>query len=249
MKLSVIIPARNEEAVIGKMIRMLLLVYGSYIHEMIVVDDGSTDTTPVILSKLAKQYKKVKVIRRKPPHGVGLALRAGLKAGSHNATHILTMDADFIRNVPDLEDFFSKIRFYDGLIGSRYGEKNRLIRYPIVKKVCNRGFHFLINICYGIKRSDLTNNFKLYKKEVFDAITLKSDDYAINAETGLYPILLGYRIGEIPVTWFAREREMGQSKFQLLHVLPGYAAVLIRALDYSKICRIPAIRFFRRLVK
>jgi dolichol-phosphate mannosyltransferase len=234
MKLSVVIPARNEEEVIEPLVIMLLRVFDEYIHQIIVVDDGSTDNTVMIVKKLSKKDSRVELFSRTPPHGVGRALRDGLKRVKKTATHILTLDADFTRNIPDLFPFFEKINECDGIIGSRYMEKYSLVRYPELKKFFNRSFHLLVRLLYGVNQHDLTNNFKFYKKEVFDALPLSATDYAINAETGLYPILLGYNILELPVIWFARGKNMGQSKFKLLSVAPGYIQVLRKAKNIVK---------------
>ncbi len=234
IKTSVILPAKNEEKTIAKMCLVLLSLYEKYIQEIIVVDDNSTDKTASIVEKLGKTHPQIKLIKRKPPSGVGLAIRDGLKQVSNKSSHILTLDADFIQNVIDLEEFFLKINKYDGLIGSRYKEKNSLVNYPPLKKFFNRSFHLLVRLLLRIKHKDLTNNFKLYKKDLYLSLPLTANDYSINAETGLYPILMGKKIGEIPVIWFARRRNMGTSKFHLLSVAPGYFHILIQALVFQK---------------
>lgn len=229
MNVSVIIPAKNEESTIERMVVMLLSVYPYIINQVIVVDDGSTDRTRTILKKLAQKDRRITVMSRKPPFGVGLAIREGLTRVSARSTHILSMDADFIRNISDLNEFFTEIRKWDGIIGSRYGQRNLLIQYPFLKRIANRAFHLIVRLLFGITHTDLTNNFKLYKKVLFQNLPLKASDYAINAETGLYPIRMGYTIGELSVPWFARERHMGVSKFRLARLLPSYLAVLARA--------------------
>jgi glycosyltransferase involved in cell wall biosynthesis len=234
MKVTVILPAHNEEAVIGKMILMLLAVYSKWIAHVIVVDDCSSDRTPAIVRALQKSDKRIILIRRKPPGGVGLAIRDGLAAVPPDTTHILSIDADFIRNIPDLFEFFDRINYCDGLIGSRYIKPHSLIRYPMFKKICNRMFHLVIRLVFGIKHKDISNNFKLYKKSVFNSLPLTKTNFAVNAETGIYPILMGFDIREIPVTWYAREDDMGFSKFNILKVATGYISVIIDALAYSK---------------
>jgi dolichol-phosphate mannosyltransferase len=230
MIVTALLPAHNEQDVIGKMSVMLLRVYGTWIKHIVIVDDGSTDNTAGIIKALAKKDKRIiPVFRPHAPHGVGLAIREGLTHIPNGTTHILSMDADFIRNIPDLFEFFKHIPKYDGLIGSRYLKRYSLIRYPFLKKIFNRCFHLLVRLFYGVHQTDLTNNFKLYKTSVFRALTLTEQTFAINAETGLYPILLGYKIGELPVTWFARGENMGSSKFHLLRVADGYIRVLLKA--------------------
>jgi dolichol-phosphate mannosyltransferase len=234
---TVILPARNEADVIGIMVRMLLSVYPEYIKHVIVVDDGSTDQTAVIVRRMGKADRRIQLFCRKAPHGVGLAIRDGLSHVPRDTEYILSLDSDFTRNIPDLEAFFAAIRGCDGLIGSRYMRRHSLIRYPFVKRICNRTFHLLVRLAYGVKQHDLTNNFKLYKKSVFAALPLTATDFAVNAETGLYPILLGYKIKELPVTWYAREDGMGSSKFNLLKVASSYFSVLIKAKDINHVTK------------
>ena len=230
LKLSVIIPCHNEERNIQKLTDALLKIYNQEILEIIIVNDGSNDKTPNIANGLAQKNNKIKVLHRIPPHGVGLALREGIKNVSPEATHILTIDADFIQNVPDIKLFLEKIADYDGLVGSRYLLPGYLIRYPIAKRAANRIFHLLCKIFLGITQKDLTNNFKLYRKEIFDSIPLTSSNFSINAETGIYPIIYGYKIGEVPVKWIGRTKSMGASKFKLLSVGPYYLRVLLMSL-------------------
>lgn len=226
IKLSVVIPCHNEAKNIQKLVNQLFTSYHNEILEIVIVNDGSKDKTGVIANELAALNKKIKVIHRIPPNGVGFAIREGLKNVNPLATHILTLDADFIENVPDIRLFIHQINDYDGLVGSRYLLPNHLIHYPFAKRIANRIFHLFCRLLLGIKQKDLTNNFKLYKKEIFDTIPLTSFNFSINAETGIYPIIYGYNIGEIPVKWVGRTSSMGMSKFKLLSVGPYYLRVL-----------------------
>jgi dolichol-phosphate mannosyltransferase len=244
MNTTVILPARNEADVIAKMCTMLLLLYPKYIKQIIVVDDGSTDRTAEIVTHLSKNDKRIILVKRKSPHGVGLAIRDGIKAVPQVSDYILSMDADFIRNLPDLDDFFTLVPKYDGLVGSRYLRRHSLIRYPLVKRIFNRLFHLLVRISFNVRQHDLTNNFKLYKKSVFGALPLSASNFAINAEIGLYPVLLGYKIRELPVTWYAREDGMGSSKFNLVKVAASYFAVYLKASRYSDTLVARMIKFF-----
>lgn len=227
IKLSIVIPAHNEQENLKKIVEEFLNVYPKEILEIIIVNDGSTDKTGKIADKLASKYKKVKVIHRDPPNGVGLAIRDGIRAVNPKSTHILTLDADFIENVPDIKLFLEKIENYDGLVGSRYLIPGSLVRYPLAKKIANRSFHYLCRVLLGIRQKDLTNNFKFYKKEIFDKIPLTSSNFSINAETGIYPLIYGYNIGEVPVKWIGRTESMGMSKFKLFSVGPYYLRVLL----------------------
>src|SRR4030042_4729859 len=120
IKTTVIIPVKNEEQTISKFVRLLLTTYDAYINEILIIDDGSTDSTFSVISELSKKYRKAKPVKRSFPFGVGIALREGLKRVSKSSNYVLTLDADFVRNISDLEDFFNIIPQYEGFIGSRY---------------------------------------------------------------------------------------------------------------------------------
>lgn len=229
IKLSIVIPAHNEENNLPKLVKAFFKKYPTEILEILIVNDGSTDKTKEVCKKLKKTFKKIRVINRKPPNGVGLAIREGVRSVNKKCTHVLTLDADFIENVKDIKRFFKIIDNYDGLVGSRYLLPDSLVRYPYIKRVANRGFHTLCLILLGINQKDLTNNFKFYKKEIFEAIPLSSKNFSINAETGIYPIIYGYKIGEVPVKWIGRTASMGLSKFKLVEVGPDYIKVLSKA--------------------
>ncbi len=88
MKLSIVIPAHNEEANIKKLVSAFFRHYRSYINEIIVVNDGSTDQTRHIVGLLARKNKKIKLVNRKPPNGVGLAIKDGIRNVKKNGQKI-----------------------------------------------------------------------------------------------------------------------------------------------------------------
>lgn len=235
MKISVVIPAHNEESNLGKISKLLLKNFNSLIYEIIIVDDCSTDQTAVLLNQLAKRFKKIKPIYRQGNKGVGRATREGLNAVSDKSDYVLMLDCDFIQNIPDIHNMIKLSPLSSGLLGSRYIKKGQLINYPIIKKIANRTFHILIRLLLGITQLDVTNNFKLYRKEVVEKIKplLKSEGFSINAETGIYPLLLGYQLKEVPVFWIGRTKNMGFSHFNILKACPGYIKVLFQTFKFK----------------
>ncbi len=229
MKLSVVLAAHNEEENIAKLIPGLIKSYNKHILEILVVNDASADKTEEVARKLMKKHSKIKLINRQPPCGVGRALKDGFRNVSEKADWVLTMDSDFIHNVPDLQRFIEKTKEgYDLVIGSRYMPEGKLVNYPLLKRITNRMYHILLRNVLGIKCHDLTNNFKLYKAEIVKSIKWKSNDFAINAETGLFPYVKGYKVVEIPVAWI--QRSHGKSDFKVLGLAPSYLKVLSRVL-------------------
>jgi hypothetical protein len=224
---SVVIPCYNEEKNIEILIRNLEILYGEYIHEIIPVDDNSTDNTKNILVKLAKKDSRVKPIYRKPPRGVGRALREGY--AKSEAPYILSLDCDFHQLLPEITDIFDAAsKGYDIVIGSRFSRHSVLLNYPLNKIIANRGFHLLAQIMFRRGFRDLTNNLKLIKRKVLQNFELDQPDFSVNAEIGLRCLLSGCPYIEIPISWINRDREMGVTSFRLMEVGMNYWKVLFR---------------------
>ena len=196
-------------------------------YEIIPVDDNSRDRTADIIRRLATENPKVRPVFRTPPNGVGRALKDGYRAAM--GEYVLSMDCDFQHLLPELRDLFDAIaQGYDVAVGSRFSRHSVLLNYPIQKILVNRGFHSLAQILFLRRFRDLTNNLKLMRKEVVDHMELKQPGFAINAETGLQPLLMGYSIKEVPISWINRTPDMGMSSFKLVKVGGGYWQVLLR---------------------
>ena len=234
--LSVILIAHNEEQAIGPMLDGLLATYDREILEVIVVDDASSDRTPEIVESWAERNPKVRLLKRTPPCGVGRALKTAFGNISLQAEYGLSMDSDFVENINQVRALLNAIEQEncDGVIGSRFVKGGKVIRYPFLKRVMNRLFHRVIKVLFGIKQNDITNNFKLYKADIFRALPWKSDGFAMNAETGLLPILFGYNLIEVPVLWIDRDPTMGRSKFGLFKHGGGYLRVILYALKLTR---------------
>src|SRR4029077_3479435 len=162
--------------------------------------------------------RRVRLIKRTPPCGVGRALRTGFANISPRAEYVLTMDSDFVENIAQVRALLDAMEKgdCDGVIGSRFVAGGKVVRYPVLKRLMKRLFHGVVRILFRVKQNDLTNNFKLYKARIFRSMPWKSDGFAMNAETGLLAVLFGYNLIEIPVVWVDRDPQMGKSKFGLL---------------------------------
>jgi len=145
------------------------------------------------------------------------------------------MDSDFVENINQVRALLDKIeeKDCDGVIGSRFVKGGKVVGYPFLKHLMNRLFHGSVKTLFKISQNDLTNNFKLYKTDIFRSMPWNSDGFAMNAETGLLPILCGYKIVEVPVVWINRNPEMGRSKFGLLKHGAGYIEVIFHALRFA----------------
>jgi dolichol-phosphate mannosyltransferase len=144
-------------------------------------------------------------------------------------SYILTMDSDFVQILPELRDMFDAIADgYDGAIGSRFSHESMLVNYPFLKTISNRGFHLLVNLLLPLRVRDLSNNLKLYRADILKTIDIEQPHFAANAETGLKPLLAGYKIKEVPISWINRTTGMGESSFRVVNVAPHYFAALVK---------------------
>jgi dolichol-phosphate mannosyltransferase len=223
---SFVIPCYNEEMNVRLLVNRILNLYRDCVYEIILVNDGSSDGTAKEMADLARQNDLVKPLHRSTPNGVGHAIAEGLsQAGGR---YVLTMDCDFAHLLPEFRDLFdSAVEGYDVVVGSRFSRHSVLLNYPFLKIAANRGFHLLARLLLLRSFRDLTNNLKLMRREVAADLQLRQPGFAVNAETGLQPLILGYRVKEVPISWINRSPEMGRSSFRLIRVGGGYGRVLL----------------------
>jgi glycosyltransferase involved in cell wall biosynthesis len=224
-KISVVIPVHNEAENLERLVPGLKAALKGWLHEVIAVNAESTDNSAGVCRRLEKKYSFFRTAECKS--GVGNALRAGYKAATGD--WVLSIDCDFLQNMEHFPLLVHKAnKGYDMVTGSRYIPGGKLIGYPPFKKFANRVFHGVVCSMLDIPSKDLTNNFKLMKKEIAQSIPSIEPHFAANAETGIYPTLLGYKVGEVPVPWI--QRDFGGSKFSTIKLSGSYARVFLRAL-------------------
>lgn len=224
---SVVIPCHNEEMNIGPLVTRLRNLFDEYLCEIIPVDDNSTDRTADVIKELAAEDDRVKPVFRSPPNGVGRAVADGYRVAT--GRYVLSMDCDFQHLLPEVRDLFDSAAMgYDVVVGSRFSRHSVLLNYPFQKIIANRGFHVLAQILLRSRFRDLTNNLKLIRREVIERLDLVEPGFAANAEIGLQPLLMGYRVQEVPISWVNRTPDMGSSSFRLVGVGGGYFRVLYR---------------------
>jgi dolichol-phosphate mannosyltransferase len=230
---SVVVPCHNEATNVRTLVEALVQSYDEYIHEIVIVDDHSTDGTADVARELAVAEPRVRLAVNEFAPGVGSALRTGYAAAT--GRYILSMDCDFALIVPELRDLFDAIaEGRDGAIGSRFSYESVLVNYPFMKILGNRGFHLLARLVLHRRVRDISNNLKLYKAPILKQLELTEPGFAANVETGLKPLLQGWDIVEVPVSWVNRTSTMGTSSFKLLKVAPGYARALARLVRDSR---------------
>jgi len=226
MKLSVVIPAHNEEGSIVETVAGVrrALLRERIPHEVVVVDDGSTDATALCLAPLVNNQTVV-MVSNSGRHGFGMAVRAGLRHTTGDAIAIMMADAS-----DDPEDL---VRYYHKLeegsecvFGSRFMRGGRVIDYPIHKLVINRLANLFIRLLFRLDCNDITNAFKCYRREVVNAMApLISPHFNLTVEMPLKAIIRGYSCAVIPISW--TNRKTGISKLKLAEMGSRYLFIVL----------------------
>lgn len=227
MKLSIVIPAHNEEGSIAETTLSLYktLVDKEISHEIVVVDDNSQDKTAQILLGLQEQIPTLVYSRNDDLNGFGYAVRHGLNRFSGDCVAI--MMADLSDSPDDLVVFYEKmLEGYDCVFGDRWGKKGQVIDYPATKKFLNRLANWIVKVTFRLKYSDCTNAFKLYRKETIEGLKpFLSPHFNLTLELPLKAIVRGYSYAVIPNTW--RNRKAGESKLKVKEMGSRYFFILL----------------------
>ena len=199
--ISVFLPALNEEENIEDCVTSVNKYLRNRFkdYEILVITSGSTDKTAEIVKNLIKNNKHIKLINSKEKLGYGVALKSGFSLSSKEL--IFYTDSDNQFNIKDLDKLLPLIHTYDIVSGYR---KNR--QDPPMRIVIAYVYNMLIRILFNLKVKDVDCSFKLYKREVFDNIRLRSKTGLIDAEVLIKARKKGFSIGQIGVRHYPRTR-------------------------------------------
>jgi dolichol-phosphate mannosyltransferase len=213
--LSIVIPARDEEGCIRSTVEHLHLELNLHQvpHEIVVVDDGSSDTTWQILTDLRERIPELHPVQNTGLHGFGRAIIHGLDSMRGDAVVIMMAD--------ESDDSRDAVRYwqvlnegYDCVFGSRFIKGGGTIDYPRFKLTVNRLVNTAIRIIFNIKLNDTTNAFKAYRRRVIEGCRpLISPHFNLTVELPLKAIVRGYTWTVMPITW--RNRRSGVAKLKL----------------------------------
>lgn len=214
--ISVIIPAYNEERTVAEIIAKVAAV--DLNKEIIVVNDGSTDSTLSVLEGIKDKYG-LKIINLPENRGKGFAIRKGIQKSRGDI--ILTQDADLETDPSEyhkiLEPILSgrtKIVF-----GSRFlGGINKMNKFNYIG---NRLLTALANILYGIKITDEATVYKVFMRSVLDGIELKANRFELCPELVAKFAKRRYKIIEVPISFQGRSKNEGKK----VRLRDGFAAI------------------------
>jgi dolichol-phosphate mannosyltransferase len=226
-RLSVIIPARNEEGCIASAVEHLdlELTLHNVPHEIIVVDDGSSDQTWSILQELKSRMPALAPTQNQGQHGFGRAVILGLDHMTGDAATI--MMADESDDCRDVVLYWQKLNEgWDCVFGSRFMKGGGVIDYPWIKLRLNRFANKFLQLLFNIKLNDTTNAFKAYRKTVIDGCRpLIAPHFNLTVELPLKAIVRGYSWTVIPITW--RNRKAGEAKFKIKEMGSRYLFICL----------------------
>ena len=227
MKLSVVIPAHNEAGSITGTVEALVdvLAQEAIDHEVLVVDDHSSDGTAEIVARIGERRPTVRCVSNPRAAGFGFAVRCGLDEYRGDAVAI--MMADLSDSPRDLVAYWRLLeQGYDCAFGSRFMPGGGTDGYPRFKLLLNRAVNLAIRLIFRHGYNDTTNAFKAYRREVIDGVQpLLSNHFNLTVEIPLKAVVRGHSYAVVPISW--RNRAAGESKLKLQEMGSRYLFIVL----------------------
>jgi dolichol-phosphate mannosyltransferase len=225
--LSIVIPARDEEGCIAATVEHLHLELrlNDVPHEILVVDDGSSDRTFEILETLRERVPGLRPLRNTGDHGFGRAVVFGLDHMAGDAA--VVMMADESDDCRDVVRYWRTLNEgWDCVFGSRFVKGGGVIDYPWLKLRINRVANLALRWLFRVKLNDVTNAFKAYRRTAIDGCRpFLSPHFNLTIEIPLKAIVRGYTWTVVPVTW--RNRRTGEAKLKLTEMGSRYFFIMM----------------------
>jgi dolichol-phosphate mannosyltransferase len=213
--LSIVMPARDEEAALPPTLRAFyeVLQREGIPHEFVVVDDGSKDGTWQVLQQLKAEIATLSPVQNTGLNGFGRAVICGLKAMKGDACAIVMADAS--DSPEDLVRYWALLNEgYECVFGSRFIRGGRIVDYPRFKLFINRLANLFIRILFRIPLNDTTNAFKAYRRTVIEGCRpYLAPHFNLTVEIPLKAIVRGFSWTVTPISW--QNRKHGVAKLKI----------------------------------
>lgn len=226
MNIVVVIPTYNERESIESLIREVLSL--SLGLNILLVDDDSPDGTGAIVSKLAEESPRVRLLTRKKRKGRGSAGVDGFKTALEmGADLIIEMDADFSHHPRHIPDLVANANNYQVVLGSRFVAGGADRDRGMLRQMVTRLAGLYVRTSLGIKIRDVSSGYRCFRREVFEKVDLEdmiSAGPSIVLEI-LYKVCLnGFTVKEVPIIF--EDRRQGQTKLDTITLLETLVMVL-----------------------
>lgn len=219
MKLSIIVPAHNEEDNIAGLISRVEEFGYPFDFELIVSADHCIDSTVDIVRGLSKRFNNLRVVENSLPPGFANALRTGFMNAQGDL--VIPLMGDLCDDLNTIKEMYGKIREgYDVVCGSRYIRGGSRLGGSRVKGFFSMFAGWSLYYLLNIPTHDIANAFKMYRRKVLNSLVIESKGFEISMELPLKAYYLGFKITEVPTTW--KEREKGKSSFKMFKLVPNY---------------------------
>ena len=212
---SVVVPARDEEEALPPMVKYVheVLSKEGVPHEIVVVDDGSSDDTWRVLQALRLEVPVLNPVKNDGQHGFGRAVIYGLDNSKGDA--VVVMMADDCDSPAEAAQYWRLLNEgWDCAFGSRFIKGGKVHDYPRFKLFMNRLANLFVRLLFRIKLNDTTNAFKAYRRTVIDGCRpLIAPHFNLLVELPLKSIVRGYNWTVMPISW--RNRKTGVAKLKI----------------------------------
>jgi len=226
MKLTVVVPAHNEEENIGQVIEQVEDRI-KFPFDLIVVNDHSVDRTAEIVAGLVNKFNNIILVENKFAPGFANAVKAGL--ASVKTEIVVLVMGDLCDDLETIPLMFEKIKAgYDVVCGARYIKGGSRIGGSKIKGFFSFFVGKTMSLFTGIPARDVANAFKMYRKEVIDSMDIESTGFEVSMELALKAYFKGFKVTEVPTVW--RERKKGKSSFKMFNLTPNYSRWYLWAL-------------------
>ncbi|MEY4940044.1 MAG: hypothetical protein RIQ93_1779 [Verrucomicrobiota bacterium] len=212
---SVVIPARDEDESLPSTIADIVTTFTAenIPHEIVVVDDGSSDRTWTVLQELKRIHPTLAPTQNTGEHGFGRAVTWGLERSRGDAVVIMMADAS--DSPRDAVKYWRLLNEgYDCAFGSRFMPGGEVIDYPRIKLLVNRLANFLVRVGFASPLNDTTNAFKAYRRTVIEGCRpFLAPHFNLTVEIPLKAMVRGYSYAITPISW--RNRKYGVAKLKI----------------------------------
>jgi len=223
-KLTLFLPAFNEALNLPELIKNSdnFLKKTLTAYEIIIVDDGSTDSTASVVKDLQKTYQKLRLVRHDGNKGYGQAIRTGIKESKYPWTFFMDSDNQF--KIDDLKEFL-EFDSYDLVIGYRIKRDD-----PVRRLIASRVYGAFVKTLFGLKVKDIDCAFKLMRKDAVTDLGFVSNSFFASTEILVRAKKRGLKIKEIGVSHYPRKEgistvTLGRVKQSLVELGKLYAAL------------------------